>query len=59
MSVPKYPKPVLLIGRENLNRAVHGDQVVVEILDEDEWGVEGDKVVDQEGIIFSSPFGDY
>ncbi|KAJ7226076.1 hypothetical protein GGX14DRAFT_642735 [Mycena pura] len=51
VSVPRYPKPVLLIGRENLNRAVHGDQVVIEILDEDKWGVEGDKVVDQEATL--------
>jgi exosome complex exonuclease DIS3/RRP44 len=40
----------LLIGRENLNRAVHGDMVVVEVLAEAKWGVEGDEVVDQEGM---------
>nr|GAT46083.1 predicted protein [Mycena chlorophos] len=46
--VHELPKPVLLIGRENLNRAVHGDQVIIELFDEDKWGVEGDEVVDQE-----------
>ncbi|KAJ7618363.1 RNB-domain-containing protein [Mycena rosella] len=51
VSVPGYPKPVLLIGREHLNRAVHGDMVVIEIFDEAKWGVEGDEVVDQEATL--------
>ncbi|KAJ6519275.1 hypothetical protein C8R45DRAFT_16821, partial [Mycena sanguinolenta] len=51
VSVPGYPKPVLLIGRENLNRAVHGDMVVIDVLDEAKWGVEGDEVVDQEATL--------
>jgi exosome complex exonuclease DIS3/RRP44 len=29
--VPAFTKPVLLIGRENMNRAVNGDVVVIEI----------------------------
>jgi exoribonuclease R len=32
-----------------MNRAVHGDVVVVEVFKEEEWGVEGDGVVDWEG----------
>ncbi|KAK7064735.1 exosome complex exonuclease dis3 [Favolaschia claudopus] len=51
VSVPAFPKPVLLIGRENLNRAVQGDIVVVEVFDEAKWGVEGDEVVDQEATL--------
>ncbi|KAJ6573965.1 hypothetical protein DFH09DRAFT_384346 [Mycena vulgaris] len=51
VSVSGYPKPVLLIGREHLNRAVHGDMVVIEIFDEAKWGVEGDEVVDQEATL--------
>ncbi|KAJ7071550.1 hypothetical protein C8F01DRAFT_1111006 [Mycena amicta] len=51
VSVHSFPKPVLLIGRENINRAVHGDQVIIEIFDEDKWGVEGDEVVDQEATL--------
>ncbi|KAJ7785712.1 hypothetical protein B0H16DRAFT_2528 [Mycena metata] len=51
VSVPGYPRPVLLIGRENLNRAVHGDMVVIEVFDEAKWGVEGDEVVDQEATL--------
>lgn len=44
-----YDKPVLLIGRENMNRAVQGDIVAVEILPEDEWKAPADEVLDQEG----------
>ncbi|KAJ7151585.1 hypothetical protein C8R46DRAFT_1166474 [Mycena filopes] len=51
VSVHEYPRPILLIGRENLNRAVHGDMVVIEVLDEAKWGVEGDEVVDQEATL--------
>jgi len=47
--VPAFTKPVLLVGRENMNRAVHGDVVVVEVFDESEWKAPADEVVDQEG----------
>ena len=47
--VPAFAKPVLLVGRENMNRAVHGDIVVVEVFDENEWKASTDEVVDQEG----------
>ena len=33
VSVPAFTKPVLLVGRENMNRAVQGDLVVVEVFD--------------------------
>ncbi|THH07194.1 hypothetical protein EW145_g3547 [Phellinidium pouzarii] len=45
--VPAFTKPVLLIGRENMNRAVQGDVVVVEVFDEKEWKAPGDAVVEQ------------
>jgi exosome complex exonuclease DIS3/RRP44 len=32
-----------------MNRAVHGDVVVVEMLDQKEWKAPADEVVDQEG----------
>ncbi len=48
MPVPAFYKPVLLIGRENMNRAVQGDVVAVEIFPEDEWKAPADEVVDQE-----------
>ena len=46
--VPAFTKPVLLVGRENMNRAVQGDVVVVEVFDEKEWKAPADEVVDQE-----------
>ncbi|KAI9352735.1 hypothetical protein BDR26DRAFT_815276 [Obelidium mucronatum] len=36
---------VKLLGRENLNRAVHGDVIAVKILPKTEWLREGDNVV--------------
>ena len=49
MPVPAFTKPILLVGRENMNRAVQGDVVVVEVFDEKEWKAPADDVVDQEG----------
>ncbi|KAF8878229.1 hypothetical protein BD779DRAFT_1663839 [Infundibulicybe gibba] len=46
--VPAFSKPVLLVGRENMNRAVQGDVVVVEVFHEREWKAPADEVVDQE-----------
>ncbi|PSS31962.1 hypothetical protein PHLCEN_2v2289 [Hermanssonia centrifuga] len=44
-------KPVLLIGRENMNRAVQGDVVAVEIFPESEWKAPTDEVIDQEATL--------
>ncbi|KAI0341128.1 RNB-domain-containing protein [Trametopsis cervina] len=49
--VPAFDKPVLLIGRENMNRAVQGDVVAVEVFPEDEWKAPADEVVDQESTL--------
>lgn len=46
--MPAFSKPVLLIGRENMNRAVNGDVVVVEVYSEKEWKAPADEVVDQD-----------
>jgi hypothetical protein len=46
--VPAFTKPILLLGRENMNRAVQGDVVIVEVFDEKEWKAPTDEVVDQE-----------
>ena len=35
-----------------MNRAVHGDVVVVKVFDEKYWKAPGDEVVDQEGKCF-------
>ena len=47
--VPAFTKPVLLQGRENMNRAVQGDVVVVEVFDKSDWKAPTDEVIDQEG----------
>ena len=47
--VPAFTKPVLLVGRENMNRAVHGDVVAIEVFDVNEWKAPTDEVVDQDG----------
>ncbi|KAF8870959.1 hypothetical protein BD779DRAFT_1720386 [Infundibulicybe gibba] len=49
--VPAFSKPVLLVGRENMNRAVQGDVVVVEVFHEREWKAPADEVVDQEATL--------
>lgn len=46
--VQSFDKAVLLIGRENMNRAVQGDVVAVGIFPEAEWKAPADEVVDQE-----------
>ncbi|KAI0076851.1 RNB-domain-containing protein [Panus rudis PR-1116 ss-1] len=46
--VPAFDKPVLLIGREHINRATQGDIVAVEVFPESEWKAPADEVVDQE-----------
>lgn len=48
MPVAGFDKPILLIGRENMNRAVQGDIVALEVFDEKEWKAPGDEVVEQE-----------
>ncbi|WWC59353.1 uncharacterized protein I303_101905 [Kwoniella dejecticola CBS 10117] len=48
VNIPGLNKPVLLVGREAMNRSVNGDVVVVEILPESEWKAPGSEVVDQD-----------
>jgi exosome complex exonuclease DIS3/RRP44 len=50
VSNPTGAKPFLLIGRENINRAVHGDIVAIEILPETEWRGSTETIVDQEDV---------
>ena len=56
MNVPGFGKPVLLIGREAMNRAVNGDFVVVEIYPRSEWKAPGEEVVDQESMLWLSVY---
>ncbi|KAI5810105.1 exosome complex exonuclease exoribonuclease-like protein [Peziza echinospora] len=43
-------KALLVLGRENINRAVQGDLVVVEILPKDQWKRPSTKIVDEETL---------
>jgi exosome complex exonuclease DIS3/RRP44 len=51
VATPAFGKHVLLQGRENMNRAVHGDVVVVEVFPEAEWSAPADEVVDQDSTL--------
>lgn len=46
--ISAFPKPVLVTGRQNLNRAMQGDVVAVEMLPQSEWKAPADSVVDQD-----------
>lgn len=48
MRVASLDKPVLLVGREAMNRSVDGDVVVVEILPKSQWRAPATEVVDQD-----------
>ncbi|KAF1356727.1 ribonuclease R [Delphinella strobiligena] len=48
--VPTFDKPLLIIGRENSNRAVSGDVVVVEVLPKDQWKAPSSKILEEEVI---------
>ncbi|CAN6662341.1 exosome complex exonuclease Dis3p [Trichomonascus vanleenenianus] len=37
VSTAAYPKPILILGRDNLNRAFNGDSVVIELLPQSQW----------------------
>jgi exosome complex exonuclease DIS3/RRP44 len=48
VNVTSFDQPILLIGRENMNRATNGDIVAVEVFPESEWKAPADEVVDQD-----------
>jgi len=48
--VPAFPKALLVIGRENINRAVDGDLAVVEVLPRDQWKEPSTRVIEEEAI---------
>lgn len=48
--VPAFEKPLLIIGRENSNRAVSGDVVVVEVLPQDQWKAPSSKILEEEVV---------
>jgi exosome complex exonuclease DIS3/RRP44 len=50
VKVPRFEKSLLILGRENSNRSVSGDVVVVEILPQDQWQSASSKVMDEEEV---------
>ena len=45
--VPAFEKSLLVLGRENSNRAVSGDVVVVEVLPKPQWKAPSTKIVEE------------
>ena len=50
MKTPAFDKPLLILGRENSNRSVSGDAVVVEVLPKAQWRAPTSKVMDEEEV---------
>ncbi|ANB14001.1 exosome catalytic subunit DIS3 [Sugiyamaella lignohabitans] len=45
-----YPKPILVLGRENLNRGFNGDVVVVELLPKSQWKIPSSSIIEEEEL---------
>ncbi|KMU73396.1 mitotic control protein dis3 [Coccidioides immitis RMSCC 3703] len=50
VQVAAFDKSLLILGRENSNRAIAGDLVVVEVLPKDQWKSPSTKIVDEEAL---------
>ncbi|KAJ5089506.1 Exosome complex exonuclease dis3 [Penicillium argentinense] len=50
VKVPSFNKPLLILGRDNSNRAISGDVVVIEVLPQDQWKSPSSKIVDEEAV---------
>jgi exosome complex exonuclease DIS3/RRP44 len=50
INVPAFPKSLLILGRENINRAIDGDVVVVELLPQDQWKSPSTKIIEEDAI---------
>ena len=50
VSVSAFDKSLLILGRENSNRSVSGDVVVVEILPKSQWKSPSTKIVDEDTL---------
>ncbi|KAF2486944.1 hypothetical protein BDY17DRAFT_292387 [Neohortaea acidophila] len=48
--VPAFDKALIVQGRENSNRAVSGDIVVIEVLPKDQWKAPSSKVIEEEDV---------
>jgi len=48
--VPLFDRPLIILGRENINRAMSGDLVVVELLPQDQWKQPSSKILEEESL---------
>ncbi|KAI3396685.1 hypothetical protein diail_11793 [Diaporthe ilicicola] len=48
--VPAFPKALIVIGRESINRAVDGDVVAVEVLPKDQWKEPSAQIIEEEAL---------
>ena len=48
--VPTFDKSLLILGRENSNRAVQGDIVVVEVLPKPKWKAPSTKIIEEDTL---------
>ena len=50
VNVAAFDKPLLILGRDNSNRAISGDVVAIEVLPTDQWKSASTKIVDEEAV---------
>ncbi|KAE8152140.1 hypothetical protein BDV25DRAFT_76747 [Aspergillus avenaceus] len=50
VNVAAFDKPLLILGRDNSNRAISGDVVVIEVLPKEQWKSPSTKIVDEEAV---------
>lgn len=50
VKVPAFEKSLIILGRENSNRAISGDVVVVEVLPQDQWKAPSTKIVEEDTV---------
>ena len=48
--VPAFDKPLLILGRENSNRAISGDIVVIELLPKSQWKAPSTKIIEEDTL---------
>ncbi|MCJ1234173.1 exosome catalytic subunit dis3 [Varicellaria rhodocarpa] len=48
--VPAFDKSLLILGRDNSNRAVQGDVVVVEVLPKSQWKAPSTKIIEEDTL---------
>lgn len=50
VKVPAFEKTLLILGRDNSNRAISGDIVAIEVLPQDQWKSPSTKIVEEEAV---------